>query len=134
MKEVFKKGDRVYCVIHGHGVVVDIEENAAFPIRVDFKDESDIGYTTDGRYYAKVNPTLSFTEYTLRGFSQERPIMLPEVGELCLVRDCNDDIWLAREFAKYRHGLFICQAVDLDLYHGQGEVEWKYMKRIKILD
>ena len=129
MKEIFKVGDKVYCVMHGHGVVVDIEENLNFPVRVDVKNESDIGYTYDGRYYGNSTPTLSFTEYTLWGFSQERPIMLPEVGELCLVRDYNDDTWLAREFAEYRHGLFICRAV-----HGQGEVEWKYMKRIKILD
>ena len=129
MKEIFKVGDKVYCVMHGHGVVVDIEENLNFPVRVDAKNESDIGYTYDGRYYGNSTPTLSFTEYTLWGFSQERPIMLPEVGELCLVRDYNDDTWLAREFAEYRHGLFICRAV-----HGQGEVEWKYMKRIKILD
>jgi hypothetical protein len=128
-KDIFKKGDKVYCVIHGHGVVVDIEEDVDFPVRVDAKNESDIGYTYDGRYCGNSTPTLSFTEYTLQGFTQERPIVLPEVGDLCLVRDFNDDTWLAREFAEYRHGLFICQAV-----HGQGEVEWKYMKRIKILD
>ena len=127
MKEVFKKGDKVYCVIHGHGVVVDIEENLDFPIRVDFKDESDIGYTTDGRYYAKVNRTLSFTEYTLQGFSQERPIELPEAGELCLFRDYDKECWRGVEFKMYDKTLN-CPFVDSS---GDG---WKQMKRIKILD
>ena len=128
-KEIFKVGDKVYCLIHGWGEVYCIYESTDFSVRVNFKEDSDVGYDYNGRYYQESKPTLSFTEYTLQGFSQERPIELPEVGELCLVRDYKDDTWLAREFAEYRHGLFICQAV-----HGQSEVEWKYMKRIKILD
>ena len=128
-KEIFKVGDKVYCVMHGHGVVVGIEENLDYPVRVDVENESDIGYTYDGRYSRDFAPTLSFTEYTLQGFTQEKPVELPKVGELCLVRDFNDDTWLVREFAEYRHGLFICKVV-----HGHREVEWKYMKRIKILD
>ena len=128
-KEIFKVGDKVYCLIHGWGEVYRIDESKDFSVRVNFKEDSDVGYDYNGRYYQESKPTLSFTEYTLQGFSQERPIELPKVGDLCLVRDYKDDTWLAREFAEYRHGLFICQAV-----HGQGEVEWKYMKRIKILD
>ena len=118
MKEIFKVGDRVFHYTYGWGEVTSHEEDKI--ITVKFSDDT-ITFI-DGKL-------LSFTEYTLQGFSQERPIELPEVGELCLVRDYEDDTWLVREFAEYRHGLFICQAV-----HGKGEVEWKYMKRIKILD
>lgn len=118
MKEVFKEGDRVFDLVYGWGKVI----NSTCPITVKFSE-----YTVD--YYKKDLVKLSFTEYTLQGFSQERPIKLPEVGELCLVRYYEDDTWSVREFAEYRHGLFICQA-----FHSQGEVEWKYMKRIKILD
>lgn len=133
-KEIFKVGDRVYHIDNGWGVIDYISDstNDLHPIQVVFeKVEDDTKYfTIDGRYYDwSEYKSLSFTEYTLQGFSQERPIELPEVGELCLVRDYEDDTWLVREFAEYRHGLFICQAVQ-----GEGEVEWKYMKRIKILD
>lgn len=129
METVFKEGDKVYCFVNGHGIIKEIKCKADYPVYVEFTNDDSDQYTYDGRLYMDSLPTLSFTEYTLQGFSQERQIELPEVGELCLVRDYNDDTWLAREFAEYRHGLFICQAV-----HGQGEVEWKYMKRIKILD
>jgi len=118
MESVFKVGDRVYHIEHGWGVIQNI--NGCFYL---------VNFDTYATRFHCDNNILSFTEYTLQGFSQERPIVLPQAGELCLVRDYNDESWLAREFAEYRHGLFICQAV-----HGQGEVEWKYMKRIKILD
>jgi len=132
-KEIFKVGDRVFSIHYGWGEVTEKiynDDEDDFYVAFKTKDKLvEVSYTKDGREYNVEQPTLSFTEYTLQGFSQERPVELPKVGELCLVRDCNDDTWLAREFAEYRNGLFICQAV-----HGQGEVEWKYMKRIKILD
>ena len=121
MKETFKVGDRIFHIKYGWGVVIE-EINCHGNLKIAFDKEVPQWDWFDKSF-------ISFTEYTLQGFSQERPIVLPNVGELCLVRDYNDDTWLAREFAEYRHGLFICQAV-----HGQGEVEWKYMKRIKILD
>lgn len=129
MKEIFKEGDRVFHIQYGWGKVIrQVSENIFLVI---YATENLIEGQFVNQYTERMSrfDLLSFTEYTLQGFSQERPITLPKVGELCLVRDFNDDTWLVREFAEYRHGLFICQAV-----HGQGEVEWKYMKRIKILD
>ena len=118
MESIFKVEDKVYHILYGWGCVTEITNHS---IVVDFNGEQVFGFSDDKLF--------SFTEYTLQGFTQERPIELPEVGELCLVRDDDSLPWRAREFAEYRHGLFICRAV-----HGQGEVEWKYMKRIKILD
>ncbi len=126
-KETFKVGDRVFDYTWGWGTIRHININEI--IEVEFDSKRFITFLCDGRFSDCCAVTLSFTEYTLQGFSQERPVELPQAGELCLVRDYNDDTWLAREFAEYRHGLFICQA-----FYGQGEVEWKYMKRIKILD
>jgi hypothetical protein len=128
-KENFKVGDRVYHASYGWGVVASIDGDEYNPINVKF-DVFIISFTKDGKEdINESNSLLSFTEYTLQGFTQERPIVLPEVGELCLVRDYETDSWLVREFAKYEHGLFICKAV-----HSEKYVEWKYMKRIKILD
>lgn len=125
-KEIFKVGDRVYDIVWGWGVVTP--SDVSF-IEVKFDTNTYQTFTHDGRYADSSKPTLSFTEYTLQGFSQERPVELPEVGELCLVRDYETDPWSVKEFAEYRYGLFICKAV-----HAHGEVEYKYMKRIKILD
>lgn len=116
--------------MHGHGVVVDIEENLDFPVRVDAKNESDIGYTYDGRYYGNSTPTLSFTEYTLQGFSQERQIALPEVGELCLMSTSIEPTnnWDLVQFGKYVNSEITYRFESINgSYYSQ-------MKRIKILD
>lgn len=127
-KDIFKVGDSVYCLIHGWGIVSTIDKCGDFPVGVDFKDESNVGYTTDGRYFANAKRTLSFTEYILENFSQERPIVLPEVGELCLVRDEYSETWKVRSFLFENGGAFYikarCGATD----------GYKQMKRIKILD
>jgi hypothetical protein len=125
-KKIFKAGDRVFDIVWGWGVVTSRTGR-----HIEVKFESDIyqAFTHDGKYKTDSKPTLSFTEYTLQGFSQERPVILPEVGELCLVKDYKTDSWLVRVFAEYKHGLFICKEVD-----GEDEVKWNYIKRIKILD
>jgi hypothetical protein len=128
METVFKVGDKVYCCLHGHGVVKSVNYTESYPLFVDFGYDTN-NYTFDGKLYDYCKPTLSFTEYTLQGFSQERQIVLPEVGEVCLVKDSESDGYLVREFAEYRDGLFICVA-----FNRQGYKEWKYIKRIKILD
>lgn len=75
-KQIFKVGDRVFDINYGWGVVRDVYKDGE--IRVDFKEyEKDIIriYNADGRIYTGVKqPVLSFTEYTLKGFSQKRPV------------------------------------------------------------
>ena len=112
-KQIFKIGDRVFHIQYGWGVISELSIN---DILVDFQNRMSAWVSSDGNL-------LSFTEYTLQGFSQERPIMLPEVGELCLVRNFKDIVWKAREFKKFT-------AHFLDIY---GE-RWDEFKRIKILD
>ena len=131
METVFKVGDRVFHLQHGWGEVTIIDTEQAYPIIVCFDNANEMyTFTKEGRVNSwDKTPTLSFTEYTLQGFSQERPIVLPEVGELCLVKDYKSDNWLVKEFFEYRDGLFICKAPNR-----QGVSKWKYMKRIKILD
>ena len=132
METVFKEGDKVYCVLYGHGVVKKVYNEGVYRVAVDFGDETE-EYTLDGRLYSHSNPTLSLTEYTLQGFSQERPIILPEVGEFCLVRNEDNENWLACKFIEYstisRHPFVVnMQMFTLDTNC------FKQMKRIKILD
>jgi hypothetical protein len=115
--KTFKEGDKVFHLQYGWGEITTHEENAI--IRVKFFADT-IAFM-DGNL-------LSFTEYTLQGFSQERPIVLPKVGELCLVRDYNDEYWRGVEFKRYDKTLDFCQFID------SNNDGWKQMKRIKILD
>ena len=132
MKEtVFKVGDKVFHFQYGWGEVTKIDEEGTFPILVFFTNndgnEVTASFTLDGRYFENSIQTLSFTEYTLQGFSQERPIKLPEVGELCLVRDYDGEEWKVVTFKEYN-------SRDKYPYVSINGTGWKQMKRIKILD
>lgn len=77
MKEqVFQIGDRVFDIRYGWGKVTICADTILYPIGVQF-DEDDsqevILYTEDGKGHLCDNkPVLSFTEYTLKGFSHKR--------------------------------------------------------------
>lgn len=137
-KEIFKVGDRVYHIEYGWGVVTEINTSYRYGIEVEFDHPSlncAVSYTFDGKEFESSNTSLlSFTEYTLQGFSQERPIVLPEVGELCLVcdRGIHDTDYIIREFIRYDKDSesFICKSQNNEF----NEYSWKKLKRIKILD
>lgn len=130
-KEIFKVGDKVYHIQYGWGEVeaevFDNEINQqTYRVYVRFLD-GNISFTFDGKEFEEDKQSLlSFTEYTLQGFSQERPIELPEVGELCLVSDNSKD-WIVKNFAFIRHN-------EGYKYFMNNGASYKYMKRIKILD
>lgn len=50
---------------------------------------------------------LSFTEYTLEGFSQERPVSLPDIkiGQLIYVRVGDGEEWRMRYFSGWKEGV-----------------------------
>ena len=87
-KNVFKVEDKVYNHKHGWMVVSGVYLDSCTCVDV------------NGTYLRFSMEYLSFTEYKLTGFSQERPIELPEVGEVCLfsVDECN---WEISEFISY---------------------------------
>ncbi len=75
-KQIFKIGDKVFDYSFGWGKVIDVTEEIWYPVEVMFDGKiSKVMYTKEGKRSLEENePVLSFTEYTLRGFSQERPI------------------------------------------------------------
>jgi len=125
---IFKVRDKVYHIEYGWGIVIKNDNGISFPILVEFASDLICSFTLDGRESTESkSSTLSFTEYTLQGFSQERPIELPEVGELCLFRDSDSYDWVLREFIRYAPGFefpYITQKLEF----------FKQIKRIKILD
>lgn len=82
MKTIFKVGDKVFDYAYGWGKVTGIEGCKA--LKVTFEHIDDFGknirllYNEQGKEILSKNITLSFTEYTLQGFSQERPVNYEE--------------------------------------------------------
>ncbi len=124
---MFKVGDKVYNYQYGWGIVKE-ELTRYIMVVFDNCKSVSIPFYKDGKETPRSeHPTLSFTEYTLQGFSQERPNELPEVGELCLVSDEEDRTWILKEFICYK-------PESTTPYITKGGIPYKLMKRIKILD
>ena len=120
MKSQFMPRDKVYHYHYGWGEIMHKSKDF---IRVLFNHGEE-------PFNAKAN-LLSFTEYTLQGFSQERPIELPKVGEVCLFYDYEEDLEVGDvycgKFQAYRKN-------EKRPYRSNGNGHWTYCKRIKILD
>ena len=136
MKEIFKVGDKVYHISYGWGIVKSIDIGS-FPVIVSFEikgyDSYNISFSKDGIETSEDKTSLlSFTEYTLQGFSQERPIELPEVGEDVLVYDGYNSEWILRQFQRYvKCSVYPFHVTDRDSFLSS---QYSKMKRIKILD
>lgn len=85
-KSVFKVEDRVFDFCFGWGKIVTID-TGWMKIRFD-NSKRDAHYEQDDL------KTLSFTEYTLEGFSQKRPEELPKKGDI---------VWGRNEFPSEWH-------------------------------
>ena len=119
-ESVFKVGDKVYHYAFNWGIIKSIEGSKM--IQVEFKKDT-ITFI-DGLF-------LSFTKYTLQGFSQERPIEIPEAGELCLFYDDEEDLEEGNVFC----GRFQAYKKEEEYpYKSSGKSRWAKYKRIKILD
>ena len=101
---VFKKGQKVFDHQFGWGEVVNIEGNAIFPIYVKY-ESIEMYYNRGGCVFDTDKPTLSFTEYTLEGFSQEPPIDYNEcIGKLGVFWDENKSRRVIDELSSYTSG------------------------------
>ena len=97
-KQIFTVGDRVFDAAFGWGEVFSYDTDSYYPVIVNFDIGGRKAYTWDGRLNRIANPTLSFTEYTLQGFTQERQIKFPCAGAfgimdykfgICIRKDSN---------------------------------------------
>jgi hypothetical protein len=109
---IFKVGDKVYNHVYGWCDVIGV-------------DGSEIHILCNELSYWVCSRLFSFTEYTLQGFSQERPVASPDMNEEVIFYDNNDlkDKCVRR---------FSC--MEGDLYRDTWGVTWKYYKRFKIID
>jgi hypothetical protein len=100
----FKLGDNVFDIRRGWGCVIGVGSTNVnlYPVIVRFLNEEqrEHSYTFDGRDFIGSVQSLSFTEYTFNGFSQERPEVLPEVGDVVWVRGEFPSQWVIGHFLK----------------------------------
>ena len=93
MKTIFKKGMKVYdqFVFPGkEGKVLKIVEEDSYPIKVTLGDPKILWcYTKDGRYGAKLEPSLATSPYSIVGFEQKVP--KPEFDEALDWLDNNEN-------------------------------------------
>lgn len=115
METIFKLGDRVFCYnLGGWGKVIKIfNDDNPFPIYCSF-DLGNSNFTKDGRFYTDGPPILSFTEYKLEGFSQERPEELPKIGDVVWVRDDVDEGWRVSHFFGKKGNFYVASLYYLD--------------------
>ena len=57
---MFKKYQKVWCLIYGQGVVTEIlhASEGTYPVEVKFNDDFTVFYTADGKFYNQGNVTL----------------------------------------------------------------------------
>jgi hypothetical protein len=126
MKDIFKEGDRVFAYVFGWGKVIYVDNKDDFPIGVKFDGEDNESFTHDGRYYLGEPQILSFTEYTLEGFSQERPEELPKKGDIVWVRDIDyEEEWQVAFFVDKADNSFI--VTRYNPFDGNNFMNWKEM-------
>lgn len=103
MKSIFRQGDRVYHFLYGWGDVIQIVTNNNYLwVRVQFDDKP-----KDFQDNFKDGFLLSFTEYKLEGFSQERPEELPKKGQIVWGRDEDYQSWHIYHFShKTEDGIY----------------------------
>jgi hypothetical protein len=102
INQVFKIGDRVFDIEYGWGKVFEINHLERHSVRVIFDDNLQRTYLFDGKYPCEggyPRNVLSFTEYTLQGFSQERPEELPNKGDIVWVRFKENFNWIIGHFS-----------------------------------
>lgn len=114
-KTIFKENDRVYVTSLGWGKVID----AGCSTQTGW-----VGIETDeGRIIHVDSYLVSFTEYTLKGFSQERP---PKKGQPVWVRDSVNDSWLISQFISYNPSSTYPYAVSDDM-RIESRMNFKFM-------
>jgi hypothetical protein len=105
MENVFKKGDKVFHYLYKWGTVTNdykINNSGDFYVEVKFDNSSQ-------NYFQNFKDAflLSFTEYTLEGFSQERPEPAPKLGDIVWGKGFHTTDWsighyLGRQHASYK--------------------------------
>lgn len=104
MKSKFQKGDNVFDHAYGWGIISRVNIDTS-DLTVNFH-YGDIYYNQDGSYVEcdQTEPTLSFTNYTLEGFSQERPERPIEKNTLVYYMSMSKSRWQIGYYCDKKEG------------------------------
>ena len=126
MKTIFKKGDRVFDILNGWGKVDSIDLNINYPINVEFDGGQNRTYTLEGKLmYDIKSPTLSLTEYTLEGFSQERPVTFEKDEAVAVSND--GEYWGIRYYSHADRAF--CDGFN-SIKKTSETMQWKHIKKL----
>ena len=108
METIFKEGDRVFHYHYGWGTVKSISNSDAseYHVAVSFDLSDKCWFTYDGRELYLEKPSLSFTEYKLEGFSQERPEELPKIGDVVWGKGFHTTDWIIGHYLGKQHASY----------------------------
>lgn len=96
---IFKPKDRVYHYRYGWGTIMDIHNGINKRILIEFDEVKNLI-----REMKSEANLLSFNEYKLEGFSQERPEVLPEIGDVVWIRSEFPTEWVIGHFLMKENG------------------------------
>lgn len=118
-------GRTVYDTVnYGEGVIANVHDNGDYPVEVKTHNGIKLYYTIKGKLSKGFKlPTLSFTPYTLQGYTNTPPRSLPKRGEQILVSD-DKKFWVI--------SIFEC-LVDGKVTDNL-ENEWEHYKRFKEIE
>ena len=116
-------GRTVYDSVHcGEGKIVGFDNHCIYPLDVKFNNGKGASYTKEGKRNKHDRyPTLSFTPYTLEGYTNIAPKTIPEVGEEILVSE-DGEHWHIRTFNRINENNHCLDST---------EFPWEYYKRFK---
>lgn len=119
MERIFEIGDKVFDIRYGWGEVESFENELDFEfIEVKFED-SLISYTLSGpEYYNDELCLLSFTEYTLNGFTKDKPLDYSKfIGKWGMFwNDDNKDEYIIGKLESYDGKWFVSESSPIPLY------------------
>jgi hypothetical protein len=104
IENIFKVGDRVYLYPLGWG---DIQYKSDYDYSIYFEGIEDTRYIG-----GDVRRLISFTEYTIEGFSHDRPEELPKQGDIVWARNSDDQDWCIYHFNKKTQDGFYAVSAD----------------------
>ena len=113
METIFKVGDIVYDSVNypnQKGKIKSIDKDSTYGVVVMFENEEiEDRYLNNGASSENRIPTLSFTPYELKGFSQDKP-WTPKEGEWIAVKDYNseNDKWKIQKFKHMNRNNYVC--------------------------
>ena len=118
MERIFEIGDKVFDIRYGWGEVESFENELDFEfIEVKFED-SLISYTLSGpEYYNDELCLLSFTEYTLNGFTKDKPLDYSKfMGKWGMFWNDDKEEYIIGKLESYDGKWFVSESSPIPLY------------------